>query len=638
MDTHVLVELLRDGPNEELIRTAGDAGQDPKGIVPLLDAELKRSASRLQRLKEYRNRLMSPMYRLEPELLSRIMFIYARDNDELYNLRWTRLIFVCRRWHDVATHALKLWSFIEVVAPDTVKSLTRAPQELYARDIGRVGSQRSRAAHSPLSVKMSAADADLYEGKTTFMSMFNWYPSSLSSLILTAKAGYVEPIARMLATHRHDILTNLKVRCGDCTVAELATLRLSFDVAFQDNLPQLSHLTIDITFDWALLRGLRTLRVLFSNYRDDRAALSLTFTLRDIVDALARCPLLEHLEIRLPHGFAHNATSAVFPVSLPYLDTAFIQAALSVCSEFLGALSGSPSTAKMSVNATSPSDDLSTLSRLSSFLSTHASNEGAPVIRSLVMARQSRLGALGAQRTSILTIIGRTSTTRLDGRTAMPLSSWSVERAYTTSSHIGFEAKIADSLTELQALTNTLRSWPLSQVTHLDLRSMSPAQNPLYIILDEVPAVTSVVVRPNSSAARELIEYLRSQLREYGRRVLARIAFDASSVRDTQAGDLAGLLANPLLPSTATARETVMRMLLYCREAATAGVAMDVIELYDEPKLNTRHRLMDPEEEIDWSELYSDLRYGFVYEGVLHSGNPEYDGRRWDSFKRDGDM
>ncbi|KZV73745.1 hypothetical protein PENSPDRAFT_540255, partial [Peniophora sp. CONT] len=73
---------------------------------------LQRSSSRLQRLKEYRNTLTSPFYNLLPEILSYIFFIYAQDNNELFNLRWARLLLVCRRWHEVGLTTPKLWSFI----------------------------------------------------------------------------------------------------------------------------------------------------------------------------------------------------------------------------------------------------------------------------------------------------------------------------------------------------------------------------------------------------------------------------------------------------------------------------------------------------------------------------------------------
>ncbi|KZV62463.1 hypothetical protein PENSPDRAFT_591383, partial [Peniophora sp. CONT] len=110
MDTRTFRYLLCSSPQPALLE-AVDGGNDHK-ILPLLDAELQRSSSRLQRLKEYRNALASPMYRLHPEILSNVFYIYAQDNDELFNLRWTRVLLVCRRWHDVAVNASSLWSFI----------------------------------------------------------------------------------------------------------------------------------------------------------------------------------------------------------------------------------------------------------------------------------------------------------------------------------------------------------------------------------------------------------------------------------------------------------------------------------------------------------------------------------------------
>ncbi|KZV61505.1 hypothetical protein PENSPDRAFT_540298, partial [Peniophora sp. CONT] len=75
---------------------------------------VERSSSRLQRLKEHRNSVASPMYRLQTEILSDIFLIYARENDELFNLRWTRLLFVCRRWYNIAMDTQGLWSFIDI--------------------------------------------------------------------------------------------------------------------------------------------------------------------------------------------------------------------------------------------------------------------------------------------------------------------------------------------------------------------------------------------------------------------------------------------------------------------------------------------------------------------------------------------
>ena len=99
MATREFKNALADVPQASLLDAVrGD--QDRLITLPLLDAELRRSSHRLQRLKEYRNAFASPAYRLQPELLSTLFIIYARDNNELFDLRWTKLLLVCRRWYE----------------------------------------------------------------------------------------------------------------------------------------------------------------------------------------------------------------------------------------------------------------------------------------------------------------------------------------------------------------------------------------------------------------------------------------------------------------------------------------------------------------------------------------------------------
>ncbi|KZV66870.1 hypothetical protein PENSPDRAFT_562048, partial [Peniophora sp. CONT] len=78
---------------------------------------LQRCSNRMQRIQEFRNKLSSPMYSLLPELLSKIFVIYATDGHELFNMRWTRLLLVCRRWYDVGVSTPKLWSYISLLDP-----------------------------------------------------------------------------------------------------------------------------------------------------------------------------------------------------------------------------------------------------------------------------------------------------------------------------------------------------------------------------------------------------------------------------------------------------------------------------------------------------------------------------------------
>lgn len=61
-------------------------------------------------IKTYRNSIAS-ISLLPDELLSQIMFQYVLATDP-WSGGWTKVLFVCRRWHDVAMADAKLWSFV----------------------------------------------------------------------------------------------------------------------------------------------------------------------------------------------------------------------------------------------------------------------------------------------------------------------------------------------------------------------------------------------------------------------------------------------------------------------------------------------------------------------------------------------
>ncbi|KZV62682.1 hypothetical protein PENSPDRAFT_555458, partial [Peniophora sp. CONT] len=69
---------------------------------------------RLQMLRTSQNTLACPIFSLPPEVLSRVFFLCADDNDALCNLRWTKLMLVCRHWNAVALNTPELWSFIDL--------------------------------------------------------------------------------------------------------------------------------------------------------------------------------------------------------------------------------------------------------------------------------------------------------------------------------------------------------------------------------------------------------------------------------------------------------------------------------------------------------------------------------------------
>lgn len=63
-------------------------------------------------LKSHRNMLV-PISRLPVEILSRIFFEYGLAGNLLFNVKWTKLMFVSRHWYDIGIQNKMLWSFFE---------------------------------------------------------------------------------------------------------------------------------------------------------------------------------------------------------------------------------------------------------------------------------------------------------------------------------------------------------------------------------------------------------------------------------------------------------------------------------------------------------------------------------------------
>ncbi|KZV62464.1 hypothetical protein PENSPDRAFT_670331 [Peniophora sp. CONT] len=297
-----------------------------------------------------------------------------------------------------------------------------------------------------------------------------------------------------------------------------------------------------------------------------------------------------------------------------------------MCLQLLEAMS-LPSSAQVLISTLDvPSD--SSFFTLASHIGGHASRENAPLIRSIAMdlfeGRGPMMGPANLRQPARLGIAGRTSRSRR------------VDRTTERGSYISIEA-LTPMAYEGQYLKHVMQSWPLSSATHLDMRSPHITVNHLEALFAGLPATaTTVIVQPGSKTAHSLLTKLRTQLREHGRRVFTTMIFDAAGVNTNEQAMRIGRMqwgAVPLPFSLLSARYNMIQMMLYCAEAARAGVPLDTVEIFNEPReLWKSHRLIDHVEAVNWSELYGDLQNGFVYEGILHSGKPDRDGREWESF------
>ncbi|KAJ7764940.1 hypothetical protein B0H16DRAFT_1310474, partial [Mycena metata] len=64
-------------------------------------------------LKAKRNS-MAPICTLPNELMTRILTTYAIDLN-IFELKWAKIMYVCRHWYELALAAQSLWGFIDLV-------------------------------------------------------------------------------------------------------------------------------------------------------------------------------------------------------------------------------------------------------------------------------------------------------------------------------------------------------------------------------------------------------------------------------------------------------------------------------------------------------------------------------------------
>lgn len=607
MDSYTLKDLLCSGPDPMLVE-ALDTRRDHRDLLPLLDVELQRSASRIQRLREYRNALSSPMYCLLPELLSRIFFIYAEDTDTLQDLRWTKLLLVCRRWHDLAMRTPKLWSFIEFSRAHYGRYPGRTIDTSDALDLDRIETQLARAKLWPLTLNMELW-SPLSDAKSLRLPRL-MDAQRLSSLSLIGDESHVNSVTRLLSLRRYTSLKSLKI--GSESFMQYGNLDSSLpDNILRDNTPQLQHLWLDfISFNWKFVRALRTLHVSY------HLGTPLTFTQNDILDALVRCPLIEDVDIRIPTTLALLSESPLpSSVSLPHLHSVNIWAADELCAGVIQRLTDMPYTSKIALSTRLSVEDGESyspaISSMISYLSGRASALGAPAIRVLDMHLSGDFpaGAVDLQFPVRLNVTGRLYASR-DG----DASRWPHTVHSGGESFLSFGITIPRNTMVIETvLVDILQSWPLKSVTHVDLRqAKTMVKSMWHALFTKMSSPISVIVRPESGAALALVNALHELLQASNRRIVANFVLDTSELNlaDTRHSI-----------KEALARCTLIRILVYCADVARAGISVNTVEIMNDPRGGLLGSQSNGRCELDWREIYRDLKEGFIYDSVLYNAD-----------------
>nr|GAT53371.1 predicted protein [Mycena chlorophos] len=280
--------------------------------IPEIDARLTALYAEISALKAKRNSLV-PVLRLPHEILAHIIELYALATDELFDLKWTKVMLVCRRWYQLAISAQRLWSFVN--------------GQLRGLEV-----QLERAGAAPLTFKI-----DLF-------SAWEWmYPQFLAALAPRLRSLEADGAARFILELLHGVsqndlgqLVSLKLS-GGYRVNEITSVRpMKLDDKFFDGrAPNLQKLDLrDMPFPWALVNNMYTLHL---NHCSNSSS-QLPSSLGDLLRLLRNSPNLRYFTFNpaLAHRITHIADTE--PVDLPLLRYLHVIEGVVACTRLLECL------------------------------------------------------------------------------------------------------------------------------------------------------------------------------------------------------------------------------------------------------------------------------------------------------------
>ncbi|KAJ6550065.1 hypothetical protein B0H19DRAFT_185964 [Mycena capillaripes] len=265
-----------------------------------IDTEIAWHYDQIALLKAKRNAIV-PICNLPNELITRILTTYAVESNTLFNLKWTKLMLICRHWHALSLAAQPLWAFIDLT---------------WDGNLRRLFVQLRRSGAAPLTVKVDFSAASHYQ-----------------DIVL----DHLERIAQLKVSGESKAVYELIGRLPDCKLPILTTF--SLDPSFRrnelphgfvealpndligDKLPNLRQLTlVSVAFPWTSLSGLSALSLTRCNDSSQSSDSATTHhgTFSTLLEMLGSCPQLHSLI--LDHTLPQPAPDQLYPtVDLPAL-------------------------------------------------------------------------------------------------------------------------------------------------------------------------------------------------------------------------------------------------------------------------------------------------------------------------------
>ncbi|KAJ7025141.1 hypothetical protein C8F04DRAFT_1129411 [Mycena alexandri] len=447
-----------------------------------IDHEIAWHYAQISLLKAKRN-AMAPICALPNELMTRILTMYAIDNN-IFELKWAKIMYVCRHWYELALAAQPLWGFIDLE---------------WRGSYDRLFGQLKRSGVAPLTIKFKLFDSAQYTDIILDQS------ERIYHLEVGGEAQYVYELIGKLPQCNLPILSSLSL---DPTFRrdELPEgfVEVIPEAIFDGNLPNLCELELSsVGFPWGSLSGLTSLSL--TTCHDSSAALPSSF--HSLLEMLGSCPQLRtvKLEMNIPlPAPEHNYPT----VALSALTWLRLRDHVTQCTALLNHLQFPPAA------------------------SVHILPSGVYTgvnVREILVPMRKHTRGPGAQTLSLLQIdCHATSLTSRDisyCTMAMFTDTEPHEFLERIEAHCAFSLNFHPNseLALRQIVTKVLNAVPAHLITHLDARNMSyPGEVSWRAFVQLLPALDTVYLRVNASAvhcihALTQIETLDSQQQKFPR-------------------------------------------------------------------------------------------------------------------------
>ncbi|KAJ7473165.1 hypothetical protein B0H11DRAFT_1343373 [Mycena galericulata] len=425
-----------------------------------IDAEIESLYERISLLKAERN-AMAPISVLPNELLSQIFGFCAADAfRSLHHTKWTRLIFVCKRWYELALASPTLWGYIYFI---------------WLPSDRRILAQLNLSGAVPLTIRIGS----VYSLDQVLPLLA--HARRIESLDVGGDIGCILGLMHSMGHHDFPLLRSLSLIPRDEGVEEGPEVHPRLPPELLDGrMPRLSELTLSyIDAPWQSLPPLQSLSLKGRPHPVATETATHHPTFPVLLDVLRSSPQLHTLKLDMAIAPELHDRQCV-PVHLPLLKLLHLCDTVTHCEDILAYVIF-PATTRLE-------------------LYPQGVNVGVD-IRDILVPVRKHLRAPGAPTAKVLALQVQAHD---DGDTryflATTYANTILPARLAGDVLFGINSHPADAPSLRQIMTKVLNAIPTQTITHLDAGAARFTIKSWKTALRLLPTVTSVSLDINDSA------------------------------------------------------------------------------------------------------------------------------------------